>query len=128
MTLNVEFFVKCSIILSCMSNLILAFIVYNWFSLIWNVNEMFCYNHCVSKHAICIHFLVLSWSRSYGSWIYNYLCNQCLPLLKLWVRISLRRVVIDITLCDNVCQWLAAGRLFFRVLRFSPPVNLTAKI
>jgi hypothetical protein len=26
-----------------------------------------------------------SWSWSYGSWTYNYLCNQCL----LWVRISL---------------------------------------
>jgi len=26
-------------------------------------------------------------SWSYGSWIYNYICNQCLSLLKLWVRI-----------------------------------------
>jgi hypothetical protein len=26
-----------------------------------------------------------SWSWSYGSWIYNYLCNQCLSLLKVWV-------------------------------------------
>ena len=25
-----------------------------------------------------------SWSWSYGSWIYNYLCNQCLSPLKLW--------------------------------------------
>ena len=25
------------------------------------------------------------WSWSYGSWIYNYLCNQCLSSLKLWV-------------------------------------------
>jgi len=23
----------------------------------------------------------LSWSWSYGSWIYNYICNQCLSLL-----------------------------------------------
>ena len=22
-----------------------------------------------------------SWTGSYGSWIYNYLCNQCLSLL-----------------------------------------------
>jgi len=28
----------------------------------------------------------LSWSWSYGSWIYNYLSNQCLSPLKLWVR------------------------------------------
>jgi hypothetical protein len=27
------------------------------------------------------------WSWSYGSWIYNYLCNQCLSPLELWVRI-----------------------------------------
>ena len=30
--------------------------------------------------------LELLWSRSYGSWIYNYLCNQCLSPLMLWVR------------------------------------------
>ena len=39
------------------------------------------------------------WSWSYGSWIYNYLCNQCLLLLTLWVRIPLRWVVLDTTLC-----------------------------
>jgi len=26
-----------------------------------------------------------SWSWSYGSWIYNYLCNQCESPLQLWV-------------------------------------------
>jgi uncharacterized protein (DUF2062 family) len=26
------------------------------------------------------------WSWLYGSWIYNYLHNQCLSPLKLWVR------------------------------------------
>jgi len=30
---------------------------------------------------------VMSWS--YGSRVYNYLCNQCLSPLKLWVWISL---------------------------------------
>jgi len=30
-----------------------------------------------------------SWSWSYGRWIYNYLCNQCLSPLKLWVQIPL---------------------------------------
>ena len=29
------------------------------------------------------YFEVPSWLRSYGSWIYNYLCNQCLSPLKL---------------------------------------------
>ena len=53
-----------------------------------------------------------SWSWSYGSWIYNHLCNQCLSPLTLWVRIPFRRGVLDTTLCDKVCQWLAAGRWF----------------
>jgi hypothetical protein len=30
-----------------------------------------------------------SWSWSYCSWIYNYLCNQCLSPLTLWARILL---------------------------------------
>ena len=50
----------------------------------------------------------VSRSCSYDSWIYNYLCNKCLSPLKLWVRILLRRGVLDTTLCDKVCQWLAA--------------------
>ena len=33
------------------------------------------------------------WLWSYGSSIYNYLCNQCLSPLKLWVWILLRRGV-----------------------------------
>jgi hypothetical protein len=53
-----------------------------------------------------------SWSWSYVSWIYYYLCNQCLSLLKLWVRIPLSRGVLETTLCDKAGLWLAAGRLF----------------
>jgi hypothetical protein len=30
-----------------------------------------------------------SWSWSYGCWIYNYLCNQSLSPLRLWVRVSI---------------------------------------
>ena len=57
----------------------------------------------------------------YGSWIYNYLCNQCLSPLMLWVRISIRARCT--TLCDTVCQWLAAGRWFPP----GPPVSSTKK-
>jgi hypothetical protein len=58
---------------------------------------------------------------SYGTWMYNYLCSQCLSPLMLWVPISIRARCI--TLCDNVCQWLATGRWF------SPgtPVSFTNK-
>ena len=57
-------------------------------------------------------FTILSGpSWSCGSWIYNYMCNHCLSPLKLWVRLSLL-AVHDTTLCDKVCQWLAAYRWF----------------
>jgi hypothetical protein len=61
----------------------------------------------------------LPWS--YGSWIYNYLCNQCLSPLMLWVRISIREKCT--TLCDKVCQWHVTS------LWFSPgsPVSSTNK-
>jgi hypothetical protein len=63
------------------------------------------------------------WSWSYGGWIDNYLWNQYLSPLTLWVRIQLRQGVIDTTLCDKVWQWLAADQ------GFSPgtPVSSTNK-
>jgi hypothetical protein len=51
-------------------------------------------------------------SCSYGSWIYNYLCNQFLSPLTLWVGIQPRGVVLDTTLCYKFCQWLATGRWY----------------
>jgi hypothetical protein len=51
----------------------------------------------------------LTWPLLYSSWIYNYLCNQCLSPLMLWVQISLKA---RCTTCDKICQWLAAGRWF----------------
>jgi hypothetical protein len=53
----------------------------------------------------------LSWSWLYGSWIYNYLCNQCLSPLMLRVWISIRARCTP--LCDKVCQWLATGLIDF---------------
>ena len=47
---------------------------------------------------------------SYGSWIYSYLCNQCLSPLMLWVWISIRARCT--ALCDKVCQWLATSWWF----------------
>ena len=72
----------------------------------------------------CLHFRILnvlglflstkrsswSWSYIYGSWIHEYLWNPCLSPLTLWVRIPIRRGVLDTTLCDKVCQWLTTGR------------------
>jgi hypothetical protein len=49
------------------------------------------------------------------------ICNQCLSPLTMWVRITLRRGVLDTTLCDKVYQWLAAGRWF----SLGTPVSFT---
>jgi hypothetical protein len=51
------------------------------------------------------------------------LCYQYLSPLMLWVRIPLREGVLDITLCDTVCQWLTAGRWF----SLDTPVSSTNK-
>jgi hypothetical protein len=51
-----------------------------------------------------------SWRWSCGSWIYNYLFNQCLSPLLLWVRITIRARCI--ALCDQVCPWFATGLWF----------------
>jgi hypothetical protein len=64
----------------------------------------------------CHHFTSIivckgpSWL--YGSWIYNYLCNQCLSPLKLWVWILLMVRYIWCIIMWIVCQWLATGRWF----------------
>jgi hypothetical protein len=70
---------------------------------------------------------VVVWS--YGSWIYNYLCNQCLFTTKV-VRsnpvhgevYSMQQYVIKI-----VSDLRQVGG-FHRVLRFPPPIKLTATI
>ena len=52
-------------------------------------------------------------SWSYGGWIYNHLCNQCLLPLKF--EFCSWRGVLDTTLCDKVCQRLATSRWFSTV-------------
>jgi len=39
-------------------------------------------------------------------------CKQCQSPLMLWVWIPLQRGVLDTTLCDKFCQWLATGWWF----------------
>ena len=62
---------------------------------------------------------------SYGSWMYNYLCNQCISPLKLWVPIPFMArctrykimFVCDLRQVSDILQ----------VLRFPPPIKLTAR-
>ena len=84
---------------------------------------------CLKVFQTSVEYLWLSWPWWYGSCIYNYLCNQCLSPLKLWIRIPLRRCVLDTTLCDTsfVSDLRQVGD-FLRVLRFPPPIKLTAMV
>ena len=61
---------------------------------------------------ICLfsNFTITSWQWSYGSRIYNCLCNHCLSPLMSRVRITIRASCT--TLCDKVFQWLPTGRFF----------------
>ena len=60
---------------------------------------------------------------SYGSWIYNYLCNQCLSSLMFWVCIPLMARCYVVKFVSDL--WQVGG--FLRVVRFSP-IKLTAAI
>ena len=72
---------------------------------------------CVQNHSI--KFEGLSWLWSYGSWIYNYLCNQwSSPLM--WDQIPLMVRCTQYNIMWQVCLWLAACWLFSPV---SPPIT-----
>ena len=94
----------------------------SWNTWIYNYNLARKSHREAHKIRSCSHGLSSS-TWSHGSWMYNYLCNHCLSPQTLEVRISIRRDVLDTTLCDEVCQWLAAGRWF----SLSTPVSSTNK-
>jgi hypothetical protein len=65
-----------------------------------------CHRFVINKHSLKRG---PSWSWSYDSWIYNYLCIWPLTL---WVRILLMARVLDKTLYYKVCYWLVTVRWF----------------
>ena len=72
-------------------------------------------NQIKYRSSLNLRYLIFILSEFAGAsrgLIYNYLCNQCLSPLKLWVLFLLRWGVLDITLYDKVCQWLATDRWF----------------
>ena len=64
---------------------------------LWNVNP--------------IHY-VPSWSWFHGNWIYNYLCNQCILPLTLWVRIPLMARWTRYNIMCLSLSVISAGRWF----------------
>ena len=67
----------------------------------------------------------LQWSWSYGSWISNYLCNQCLSPLICWVRIPLMARFTRYNIVINFVSDLRQVGGFLQVVRFPPPIILT---
>ena len=71
----------------------------------------------LTQRLIGLHYSIVfrgqSWSWSYGSWIYNYLCNQCPSPLKLWVRTPFMVRCTRHTLSYKVCQWHPTDGWFF---------------
>ena len=82
----------------------------------WICIHLYIYKKCVSFSVWHSILLVARYTQYKFVWwrfsILNYLCNRCLSPLTLCVRTPLRRGVLDTTLCDKVCQWLAAGWWF----------------
>jgi hypothetical protein len=73
------------------------------------VSPFFVWHLCFIYTSIFFRKHLSNWDRRGRD---NFLCNHCLSLLTLWVRIPLRWGVLDTTLCDKVVQWLAAGQWF----------------
>ena len=84
--------------------------------------QTYCFSRISSSYGSSLYFThgpSLPWLH--GSWFYNYLCNQCLSPLILWVRILI--MARCTALCDKVCQWLPTGWWFSS----GPPVSSTNK-
>ena len=73
---------------------------------------MYNYKICISSK-ICRSSFWPSWSWSYCSWIYNYICNQCLS--PGW---CVQNYVIKL---DSDLRGVGG---FLRVLRFPPPIKI----
>ena len=54
-------------------------------STFWHFYAYYTYAYPLSIKQLPFILTELEPSWSYGSWIYNYLCNRCLSPLKLWV-------------------------------------------
>ena len=66
-----------------------------------------------------------SWSLSYGSWIYNYLCNQCLSPQKIASSNLIHGKVYSIQhYVKKFVSDLLQVSGFLRVLWYHPPIKL----
>jgi hypothetical protein len=88
--------------------------MFKWYLLYLDTDLLYSLHWYYFLPLCCMFYFIKrsSWLWSHGSWIYNYLCNQCLSPLTLWTRIPLRQGVLETTLSDKMCQWFATGLWF----------------
>jgi len=56
--------------------------MYNKFQVLYNQHSISCHLTSTAFTKLLLYmYRGSSWSWSYGGWIYNYLCNQCLSSL-----------------------------------------------
>ena len=100
--------------------------VFNILSMMYNIYKKLYIYIYICHISICfIKMTFCMWGSRGRDRNHMVVCNRCLSPLTLWVRIPLKRGLFDTTLCDKVCQSLSG---FLRVLRFLPPIKLTATI
>jgi hypothetical protein len=85
---------------------------------------------------VCAQYIQSSWQGSCHMWtivvvivwqLDNYICNQCMSPLTLWVRILLRWGILYTSyVITFVIHWRHVGS-FLRILRFHPPIKLVSR-
>jgi len=70
----------------------------------------------------------LSWSCSYGSWIYNYLCNQCYHHWSCEIESRSGEVYSIHHYVIKLVSDLRQVGCFLRALRFPPQIKLSGTI
>ena len=76
-------YIRCAIVsyYHGWNNMLFIELTMKWFYIFFYI----CIQMLWSEHLYQYNHLYLGPSWSYVSWIYNYLCNQCLSTIKLWV-------------------------------------------
>ena len=98
--------------------------IFYWYLLhIYSVSQHKFTSSRIESH----HFEGPTWSWSHGSWIYNYLCNQCLSPLQLRSNLVHDKVYSIHYVIKFVSDLRQVGD-FLHVIWFPPPIKLTAMI
>jgi hypothetical protein len=106
-TIYIFHFMCCSCWRVCICNQLYYTIYFTLISIVFQGRR--------GRDRMVVGFTTICAIRAYHPWICEFLPSS-------W------RCVLDTTLCDKVCQWLATGWWFSLVFPFPKPIELTATI